>query len=73
LLLASAEFDPPRFQSEFLRLMQERLDRHGAMPRAHVASGHNHYSMAMHLGTSDCRLADEIAAFVAQCCGGAAR
>lgn len=68
LLIACAEFDPPRFQAEFLGLMAERLDRHGAMPRGHIASGHNHYSMAMHLGTSDRRLADEIADFVHDCC-----
>ncbi|MDE2597110.1 MAG: alpha/beta hydrolase [Sphingomonadales bacterium] len=64
LLLACAQFDPPRFQAEFLGLMQERLERHGTAPRAHVASGHNHYTMAMHLGTSDQRLAHEIADFV---------
>lgn len=64
LLLACAEFDPPRFQAEFLGLMQDRLDRHGIMPRGYIHSGHNHYSMAMHLGTADRRLADEICAFV---------
>ena len=64
LLVACAEFDPPRFQAEFLGLLAERLERHGAIPRAYLASGHNHYTMAMHLGTSDRRLADEIAAFV---------
>lgn len=69
LLVACAEFDPPRFQAEFLGLMQERLDRHGVMPRGYIAGGHNHYSMAMHLGTADRRLADEITEFVAECCG----
>lgn len=64
LLLACAEFDPPRFQAEFLGLMQDRLSRHGIMPRGYIHSGHNHYSMAMHLGTADRRLADEICAFV---------
>lgn len=64
LFLACAEFDPPRFQAEFLGLMQDRLSRHGIMPRAFIHSGHNHYSMAMHLGTADRRLADEICAFV---------
>ncbi len=64
LMLACAEFDPPRFQAEFLGLMQDRLARHGAMPRAFIHSGHNHYSMAMHLGTADQRLAHEICAFV---------
>ncbi|WP_298400207.1 alpha/beta hydrolase [Sphingobium sp.] len=64
LLVACAEFDPPRFQAEFLGLMQDRLSRHGAMPRALILPGHNHYSMPMHLGTTDRRLADEICAFV---------
>jgi len=64
LLVACAECDPPRFQAEFLGLLAERLERHGAIPRAALVSGHNHYTMAMHLGTSDRRLADEIAAFV---------
>nr|WP_287386631.1 alpha/beta hydrolase [Sphingobium sp.] len=64
LMLACAEFDPPRFQAEFLGLMQDRFARHGAMPRAFIHSGHNHYSMSMHLGTADRRLSDEICAFV---------
>jgi acetyl esterase/lipase len=64
LLLACAQFDPARFQAEFLGLMTERLERHGAMPRSVTLSGHNHYTMAMHLGSSDRRFADEIAAFI---------
>lgn len=69
VLLACAEFDPPRFQAEWTGLISDRLARHGVLPRCHYASGHNHYTMALHLGTSDRRLADEIAAFVAGCCG----
>ena len=69
LFVACAQFDPPRFQAEFLALMQERLDRHGAMPRGYIASGHNHYSMAMHLGTSDRRLEGEILNFIADTTG----
>ncbi len=68
LLLASAEFDPPRFQAEFVGLLARRLERHGRLPRAYVASGHNHYSMAMHLGSSDDRLAQEIIAFAREVC-----
>jgi acetyl esterase/lipase len=64
LFAACAEFDPPRFQAEFLGLMQSRLARHGVLPCGYIASGHNHYSMAMHLGTSDARLADEIFSFL---------
>lgn len=64
LLVACAAFDPPRFQAEFLGLMQDRLARHGTLPRAVMMTGHNHYTLAMHLGTRDRRLADEICAFV---------
>lgn len=64
LFVASAEFDPLRFQAEALGLLSARLAAHGHMPRAHIASGHNHFSMAYHLGTDDTRLADEIIAFV---------
>jgi acetyl esterase/lipase len=69
LFVACAQYDPPRFQAEFLALMQDRLARHGTMPRSTILPGHNHYSMTMHLGaghlgTGDRRLADEIVDFV---------
>ena len=69
IFLVCAEFDPPRFQAEFLGLLHRRLERHGATPRATIVTGHNHYSLAMHLGTSDTRLSDEIVAFVEASCG----
>ncbi len=64
LFIAAAQFDPPRFQAEFLGLMQARLERSGAMPCGAIVAGHNHYTTTMHLGTGDRRLADEILAFV---------
>ncbi|NLR40685.1 alpha/beta hydrolase [Novosphingobium sp. ERW19] len=64
LFVCCAQYDPPRFQAEFLGLMAERLERHGVMPNGMILSGHNHYSMAMHIGTADRRLTDEIVAFV---------
>lgn len=64
LLVACAEFDPSRFQAEWLRLLSELLRKQGQLPRDHFASGHNHYTMAMHLGTADTRLSDEIVQFV---------
>lgn len=69
LFVACAEFDPARFQAETLGLLQARLDRHGRMPRAMIVGGHNHYSLAMHLGTGDSRLADEILGFARDACG----
>jgi acetyl esterase/lipase len=68
LFVACAEFDPARFQAETLGLLQARLDRHGRMPRAMIVGGHNHYSLAMHIGGSDRRLADEILAFARDAC-----
>jgi triacylglycerol lipase len=64
LLIACSEFDPARFQAEFVGLLQRRLERHGRLPRSYVASGHNHFSLAYHLGTSDTRMADEIKDFI---------
>lgn len=64
LFVACGEFDPPRFQAEFVGLLQRRLERHQRLPRAYVALGHNHFSLAYHLGTSDRRLTDEIVSFV---------
>ena len=62
--MASAQYDPARFQTEFLGLMADRLARHGTMPRALIVPDHNHYTLAMHLGTGDTRLEREIAAFI---------
>lgn len=70
LMLACAEYDPPRFQAETLGLLAARLERHGRMPRAYIASGHNHFSLAYHLGGRDTRLGDEILAFVRAHCAG---
>jgi acetyl esterase/lipase len=64
LLVACAQYDPPRFQAEFLGLMTDRLARHGTLGRSLIVPGHNHYTMAMHLGTADTRLEQDIAAFI---------
>lgn len=64
LFICCAQYDPPRFQAEFLGLMAERLERHGVLPDGMILSGHNHYSMAMHIGTADRRLTDEMVAFI---------
>lgn len=64
VLLASAEYDPARFQMEFLGLARDYVTKDGRMPQSHIASGHNHYSIALHLGSSDRRLEDTIMRFV---------
>lgn len=68
LFVACAELDPQRFQTEWAGLIMDRLGRQGTLPHCYYASGHNHYSLAMHIGTSDHRLGDEIAAFVTDSC-----
>lgn len=64
LFIAGARFDPPRFQREYIALLADRLDRHGQLPRCHFANGHNHYTLPLHIGSADRRLADEIVGFV---------
>lgn len=64
LLLACAQYDPTRFQREFVDLTSEILERTGAMPPSYIASGHNHYTLSLHLGSADRRLADEIISFM---------
>ncbi|MEO6092552.1 MAG: alpha/beta hydrolase [Novosphingobium sp.] len=64
LFVACAEFDPPRFQSEWLGLLQQRFARHGVLSRNFFGSGHNHFSLAYHLGSADRRLEDELIEFV---------
>jgi arylformamidase len=64
LLVANAEFDPPRFQAESRELLHAVSRARGSLPRAHLASGHNHYTLAMHLGSSDTRLSEEILSFI---------
>lgn len=64
LFICCAQYDPPRFQAEFLGLMAERFERHGVLPDGMILSGHNHYSMAMHIGTADRRLTDEMVVFI---------
>lgn len=63
MMMACAQYDPARFQAEYLGLLQKRLTRHGALPCSMSLPGHNHYTIAMHLGTSDRRLEDSIAEF----------
>jgi acetyl esterase/lipase len=66
LFVACAEFDPPRFQAEAMALLQRRLEARGQLPRAYLASGHNHFSLAMHVGGRDQRLGRELLGFITE-------
>lgn len=63
LMLCCSEFDPIRFQIDFSEVLRRRIDRHGRIPRAWIGNGHNHYTLAYHIGSSDTRLTDELLAF----------
>lgn len=65
LFVACGQYDPPRFQHETIGLLADRLERHGTLTPAAILSGHNHYSLAAHLGSADTRLADDILGFLA--------
>jgi len=67
MMMACTQYDPERFQAEYLGLLQQRLACHRTIPRSMIVSGHNHYTMAMHLGTSDRRLEDNIIEFARNC------
>ena len=69
LFLACAEFDPPRFQREWLGAMQRRLETKGSLPQGRVVCGHNHYTLAMHLGSSDSTFGEELIGFALDATG----
>lgn len=64
LLVAGAEYDPPRFQREWIDLLAARLERHRVLPGAFFGAGHNHYSFASHIGGNDTRLSDAMLDFI---------
>ena len=70
LLLVGAELDPPRFQTELANLLTARLAWHDRLPPAMVVGGHNHFSLAYHLGGSDMRLSRAILDFIGTHCSG---
>ncbi|MCJ2183717.1 alpha/beta hydrolase [Novosphingobium sp. 1949] len=65
LFIACAHFDPALFQAEWLGLLAERKARRGALDWGHLANGHTHYSLPMHLGTTDRTLSADLEAFLA--------
>lgn len=70
IMACCSQFDPVRFQTEWVGLMQDRLLHQGCLPAGGVVRGHNHYSITMHIGGDDRRLEQELIAFAGQaCCG----
>ena len=69
LLVAVAEYDPPRFESQALELRAAMRQSRGRAPRFVRLPGHNHVSIVLHLGTAENSLGAEILEFVEQCTG----
>ncbi|RST32167.1 alpha/beta hydrolase [Sphingomonas ginkgonis] len=65
LFAACSEYDPPRFQAEYAGLIEARSRAGQPLPVGGVIAGHNHFSLAYHLGTADRRLSDALLDFVA--------
>jgi triacylglycerol lipase len=66
LMLAVAQFDPPAFHYEALRLADAYFERHGRLPFLSYLPGHNHITEIVHLGargTDDDFLATNLLAF----------
>jgi acetyl esterase/lipase len=64
LMIATAELDPPRFETAALELLSEVTKARQQMPRFVRLSGHNHISFVQHIGTSDNVLGAEILDFI---------
>lgn len=65
MMVTCAEYDPQRFQVEFVSLLKGQLRLRDKISRFYIALGHNHFSQPYHIGTEDTRLSDEIMLFSA--------
>ncbi|MDR0359045.1 MAG: alpha/beta hydrolase [bacterium] len=63
-LFVIAEFDPPRFADQALRLINAYVKRHGRWPRFLRLLGHNHFTATLHLNTPDDSLGRHLLTFI---------
>lgn len=64
LLVTTAEFDPPAFQAQSAELLTAYVASRGELPDLLQADGHNHFSVAMALGTHQRWFGDRLCRFV---------
>lgn len=64
LFVAVAEYDPPQFESQALELCAALRRARGRPPRFVRLPGHNHLSIALHIGTAENTLGAGILEFV---------
>ncbi|WP_277983281.1 alpha/beta hydrolase [Sphingomonas faeni] len=68
MFLACAEFDPVRFQDDTMTLAAAVRTQRGDWPLMAVVGGHNHFSLACHLGGTDNSLAELLRPFLYEIC-----
>jgi acetyl esterase/lipase len=64
LLLGIAQADPAPLQKQFVLVQRAFLDQGRPLPELVYAAGHNHYTVAHHLGTEDTRVAERVLRFI---------
>jgi acetyl esterase/lipase len=64
IFIGFAEYDPPRFQIEAIKLFRALCERDNRCPPMKQLRGHNHITEVYHIGTTDESLSSEIIAFV---------
>jgi triacylglycerol lipase len=64
LLISTAELDPPDIQVQTRRLIDAYFDRHGRFPNFIQAQGHNHFSVMLHIGTTETWFTDRLTRFI---------
>jgi triacylglycerol lipase len=68
LLVSTAEFDPLNIQLQTLRLVNAYFERHGCLPKFVQAQGHNHFSVMLHIGTTETWFTDRVKRFIEGAC-----
>lgn len=64
MLVTVAEFDPPQFEQQTLKLLAAVQESRGQMPWMVYARGQNHLSMALYFGLAGDLVAPQVKAFI---------
>lgn len=64
MLLSVAEYDPPQFEQQTLKLLTAAQEARKQMPRLVYAIGQNHLSVAMYFGLPDDLVSPQVKAFI---------
>ena len=64
LLFGMAQLDPPNFQEQTLAAVNAYFEEQGTLPALAYASGHNHITSVLHVGSADTAYGDSILRFI---------